>query len=121
MMGMMLASMKYVLAGLTVNVKGMRENLDLLGGYLLSERVMFELAGKVGKQSAHELVQEAAMHGIAHGLTLEQALRAAPGFAGAMDAAELARVLDPTTYVGMAPRIVDRVLARARAEGWLDA
>ena len=34
----------------------MRSNLDLLGGFLLSERVMFELSEKLGKQTAHDMV-----------------------------------------------------------------
>ena len=34
----------------------MRSNLDLLGGFLLSERVMFELSEKLGKQIAYDLV-----------------------------------------------------------------
>ena len=58
MTGGMLATMKYVLTGLVVNVDKMRSNLDLLGGFLLSERVMFASADKVGKQTAHELVYE---------------------------------------------------------------
>src|SRR5688500_9119775 len=54
--GAMLAMMKYVLEGLDVDVKQMRENLDRLGGFLLSERVMFVLSDKVGKQTAQDLV-----------------------------------------------------------------
>ncbi len=119
-LGVILAQMKYVLSGLVVNVERMRANLDLLGGYLLSERVMFELSDKVGKQSAHELVYEASMHGLAQGITLEQSLQSMPRVAQAMSATELAAVLDPTTYVGLAPQIVDRVLAQARASGWVD-
>ena len=72
MAGGMLATMKYVLSGLVVNVDKMRSNLDLLGGFLLSERVMFVLSGKVGKQTAHELVYEASMHGIEHGHQLRE-------------------------------------------------
>ena len=44
MTGAILAKMKYVLAGLEVNPDKMRHNLDVLGGFLLSERVMFALA-----------------------------------------------------------------------------
>jgi adenylosuccinate lyase len=96
----------------------MRKNLDLLGGFLLSERVMFALSDKVGKQTAHELVYEAAMHGIEHKVSFEQALMQHERVRGALDAGELQKVLDPTTYIGLAPEIVDRVLARSR--NWLD-
>ena len=45
----------------------MRRNLDALGGFLLSERVMFALADKIGKQTAHEVVYEASMQGFEQG------------------------------------------------------
>ena len=96
-----------------------RSNLDLLGGFLLSERVMFVLSGKIGKQTAHELVYEVAMRGIDQGTTFEQALTADAQVQGALSAQELRALLDPTTYVGLAPEIVDRVLAETKAAGWL--
>jgi adenylosuccinate lyase len=113
--------MKYVLAGLEVFPDKMRRNLDTLGGFLMSERVMFALGDKVGKQSAHELVYEVSMRGIAEGMTFEQALMADAQVKGALDRAELAALLDPTTYVGLAPEIVDRVVAETRASGWTAA
>lgn len=120
MAGGVLATMKYVLGGLTVDAPRMRRNLDALGGFLLSERVMFALSEKVGKQTAHDLVYEASMHGIEHGSSFEQALMQDPRVAAALPPAELRKVLDPTTYVGLAPQIVDNVLAQTRASGWLD-
>ena len=119
MMGVLLAQSKYVLSGLVVNPEKMRSNLDVLGGFLLSERVMFALADKVGKQSAHELVYEASMHGIENGVTFEQSLMKNAQVRNAMSDAELRAVLDPTTYVGMAPEIVDQVLAQITKSGWL--
>ena len=120
MAGGLLAMMRGVLEGLHVNVERMRANLALLGGFLLSERVMFALSDKVGKQTAHELVYEAAMHGLESGIAFERSLLANDRVREALDERELGRVLDPTTYVGRAPEIVDGVLARTRASGWLD-
>ena len=119
MTGAILAQTKYILAGLEVHSEKMRSNLDLLGGFLLSERVMFALADKVGKQSAHELVYEVAMRGISEGVTFEQALMADPRVKQAIGMDELKALLDPTTYVGHAPAIVERVLAETRASGWI--
>jgi adenylosuccinate lyase len=119
MMGGMLASMKYVLSGLVVNVERMRKNLDLLGGFLLSERVMFTLSGKIGKQTAHELVYEASMCGLEQGITLEQSLMQNAKVRGALSKEELRMALDPATYVGHASQIVDGVLAQTLADGWL--
>ena len=120
MAGGLLATMKYVLGGLTVDAPRMRKNLDLLGGFLLSERVMFALSEKAGKQTAHDLVYEASMHGIEHGISFEQALMRNARVAAALTAEELRRLLDPTTYVGLAPQIVDNVLAQTRKDDWLD-
>ena len=118
MMGGMLSMMKYVLEGLDVDVEQMRENLDRLGGFLLSERVMFALSGKVGKQTAHDLVYEASMHGIEKGVTFERSLMENKKVRDALSADELRAALDPTTYVGLAPQIVERVVKEQNA-GWL--
>jgi len=109
-MGGMLSMMKYVIEGLDVDVEQMRENLDRLGGFLLSERVMFALSDKVGKQTAHDLVYEASMHGIEKGVTFERSLMENKKVRDALSADELRAALDPTTYVGHAPQIVERVL-----------
>jgi adenylosuccinate lyase len=120
MAGGLLAMMRTVIEGLGVNVGKMRANLDLLGGFLLSERVMFALSAKVGKQTAHELVYEASMHGLQGGMTFQAALMRNPRVRAALTDAELEVALDPTSYVGRAPEIVDQVLAEARSKGWLD-
>ncbi|MEY4597375.1 MAG: 3-carboxy-cis,cis-muconate cycloisomerase [Pseudomonadota bacterium] len=117
--GGILAIMKGVLSDLHVDVDNMRKNLDSLGGFLLSERVMFELSEKVGKQTAHDLVYEASMHGIENGISFEDALLQNPQVKKAMTLEEVRAVLDPTTYVGRGPEIVDEVLKQQRASGWL--
>jgi adenylosuccinate lyase len=53
------------------------------------------------------------------GGTLEAALARDSRVKSVASAAELAGILDPTTYVGLAPELVDRALARTKAEGWL--
>ncbi|MGQ0523158.1 MAG: adenylosuccinate lyase [Betaproteobacteria bacterium] len=119
MAGGLLTMMKAVIEGLSVNVVRMRANLDLLGGFLLSERVMFALAGKVGKQTAHDLVYEASMRGLEQGMTFHTALMKDARVRAALSDAELQSALDPTSYVGRAPEIVAQVLAETRDNGWL--
>lgn len=53
-----------------------------------------------------------------HGLALEQPLLSMSAVAAVMSREEPAATLDPTTCVGLAPRIVDRVLARVPTSGW---
>jgi adenylosuccinate lyase len=121
MTGAILAQMKTILTGLEVHADKMRRNLDALGGLLLSERVMFALADKLGKQTAHDVVYHAAMRSVEQGVTFETTLMQNPEVKGALDGAELRALFDPTTYVGLAPEIVERVLAETRTSGWLDA
>jgi len=119
MTGAILEKMKYILDGVEVNPFKMRRNLDVLGGFLLSERVMFALAGPLGKQTAHEVVYGASMRGIAEGITFEQALMESPRVQAAIGTQALEALLDPTTYVGLAP---ENRCARARASthvGWM--
>jgi len=119
MTGAILEQMKYVLSDLQVHPGKMRGNLDVLGGFLLSERVMFALAEKLGKQTAHELVYDLSMQGTSKGITFRQALMESAQVKQAIGTEELGALLDPTTYVGFAPEIVERVLAETRASGWI--
>ena len=119
-LGLMLSLGRTVLEHLVVKPERMRENLDRLGGLLLSERVMFFLGEKLGKQTAHEVVYEAAMAAQETGGTLEAALLRDARVKDVAGSAELAAILDPTTYVGLAPELVDRALAQTRAERWLE-
>ena len=119
-LGLMLSLGRTIIERLVVKPERMRENLDRLGGLLLSERVMFFLGEKLGKQTAHEVVYEAAMTAQEAGGTLEAALARDPRVKDVASSAELASILDPTTYVGLAPELVDRALRQTRAEGWLD-
>ncbi len=59
------------------------------------------------------------MHGLERGATFEKTLMENPRVRAALSDDELKMVLDPTTYIGLAPQIVDHVLAQNRASGWL--
>ncbi|CAM3664227.1 adenylosuccinate lyase [Bordetella sputigena] len=119
--GAMLFQAKNLLAGLRVDDGGMARNLELMRGYLLSERVMLELSGRVGKQTAHEWIYEASMHGITHKLDFADAMRQHKGLAGLLGEDEIRRLTDPAGYLGQCGSSVDRVLARQEEAGWLQA
>jgi len=118
--GAMLAQTKFVLSGLVVNVDEMRKNLDMLGGYILSEKIMFLLSDKVGKQTAHELIYQASMFGQTNKLDFFQALLTFDKTRDLFTEEELREALDPAHYVGHAPRLVDRALKMTRDECWLN-
>ena len=67
----------------------------------------------------HEVVYDASMRGIAEGITFEQALMESPRVQSAIGTQAFKALLDPATYLGLAPDIVARVLADARASGWM--
>jgi adenylosuccinate lyase len=100
-----------VVEGLVVNPEAMAANLGARGGYVLSERVMQALSDRVGKQSAHLMVYEASMAGVEQGLSLREALAAAPEVGKHLSAAELDTLCDPTAAVDQAPEVVDEILA----------
>lgn len=119
--GAMLAQTRFVLSGLVVKADRMRSNLDMNGGYLLSEKVMFMLSEKVGKQTAHELVYEVSMHGQERGLGLAEALIANARVMAVCSEAEIRQATDPAAYTGQIPALVDRALRLTAQEGWLAA
>ena len=116
--GAMLFQAKNLLAGLKVNADVMAANLDKMRGYLLSERVMLELSERVGKQTAHEWIYEASMHGITHKLGFADAMRQHKQLGELLGDAEIRELTDPAGYLGQCGASVDRVVARTRA--WLD-
>ena len=119
MTGAILEKMKFILGGLEVKPEKMRHNLDLLGGFLLSERVMFALAEPLGKQTAHEAVYEASMRGLTEGITFEQALMESPQVQGAIGRRRSgAARSDHLCRLRAGDR--HTVLAETRASGWMD-
>jgi len=116
--GAMLFQAKNLLAGLKVNADVMARNLDKMRGYLLSERVMLELSGRVGKQTAHEWIYDASMHGITAKIGFADAMRQHQGLAGLLTEAEIRGLTDPAGYLGQCGATVDRVVAQQR--GWLE-
>lgn len=120
MLSVIFNNMKTVLGGLNVHVDKMRQNLDILGGFMLAERVMFALSDKAGKQTAHEIVYEASMSGQEEGITFIEAINRDTRIRDHITQEELDALLDPTTYVGNAPEQVTRVIEQTKASGWLN-
>ena len=102
---------KFILGGLIVDAARMRRNLDLTGGLIVAEAVMMGLAPKLGRNTAHDVVYDAARKAAEGGLKLLDVLSANEQVAKAIDRAELAKLVEPLNYVGLAPEMVDRVLA----------
>ncbi|MEP7200934.1 MAG: adenylosuccinate lyase family protein, partial [Chloroflexota bacterium] len=112
-LGKALALTRGMLDGLVVKGDAMRRNLDLTKGYVLSEAVMLALAEHVGKQSAHRMVYELAMHGVEHGLTFKQALLAEPQVTSRLSEQAIDALLDYRAHIGQIPDMIARVCEHA--------
>jgi 3-carboxy-cis,cis-muconate cycloisomerase len=110
-----LAQAETIAAGMTVDARRMRANLDASGGLILAEAVMMALAERVGRAKAHDAVEQACAQAVATRRSLLDVLAADAAVTKYFDRDRLASLLDPARYVGEAPAIVDRIVARARA------
>ena len=113
-----LANAKFMLAGLVVHDRRMRENLDLTHGLIVAEAVMMALAPKLGRQHAHEIVYEACRKAIEGGGQLADILAMMPEIVDALGGVDAIRHhCDPVNYLGLSGEMVDRVLRTAAAPG----
>src|SRR5215218_8222086 len=102
---------KFALAGLIVDEKQMAENLDISRGLIVAEAVMMGLAPDLGRQEAHDVVYDACRVANDRGMTLADALSADARVSARIDRATIERLTSPKNYLGLAPQMVDRVLA----------
>ncbi len=110
-----LGQAKFMLAGLEVRTERMRQNLDMTRGLIVAEAVMMGLAPALGRQVAHDVVYAACRVANDDGISLLDALLARSEVTERLDRAELERLTDPANYLGLAPQMVDRALAREGA------
>ena len=108
--GALLARMEGVLlAGLDVREARMRSNLDMLGGLILSERIMLALAPRLGKQTAHHLIHDIALQAQGSGGSFREALLSDQRLHGCFTRQALDDLLDPAAYTGLAAEMVELV------------
>ena len=111
--GALLSKMRTVLEKLEVFPTRMRQNLDLLGGLLLSEKIMLALGEKIGKQTAHEVVYEIAMFSFEKEIPFKKALMSDQRVANHLKEEEIVELLNPEAYIGESEEIVDNVLLKS--------
>jgi 3-carboxy-cis,cis-muconate cycloisomerase len=107
-----LAHARTVTAGLEVDPARMRANLDAQKGMIVSEAVMMGLGPALGRQRAHDLVYDICREVIAGKGSFLDLLAEHPEIRPHMGREQLAALLDPANYTGLAGEMVDRVLAR---------
>src|SRR4051794_40513319 len=101
--------------GLEVDAERMSANLDITHGLIMAEAVAIALAGKIGKQDAHKLVEEAAKKATTEKRHLRDVLSEDRRVTAQLPAAEIARLFDPGSYTGVAAEFIDRLLGAIKS------
>lgn len=104
-----------ILENLIVYPEKMEKNLFHLNGLMLSESVMMHLGQKMGRMTAHDTVYKICMAVFEQGGSMEDALLAQPEVMRFFTPQEIAQMLRPHHYIGLATTFVDRVLAQRPA------
>jgi 3-carboxy-cis,cis-muconate cycloisomerase len=107
-----LAQSGLLVSGLEVDADRMQANLDLTRGMIVSEAVMMGLGPHLGRQRAHDLVYDICRKVAATGEPLVDLLARNAEISNHLTRAELDKMCDPQSYLGLAGEMVDRVLAR---------
>jgi 3-carboxy-cis,cis-muconate cycloisomerase len=102
---------KFMLDGLIVDEQRMRRNLDMTSGLIVAEAVMMGLAPHLGRNEAHDVVYAACRIVNEQGGRLADVLAGMTQVSSRLDRQAIERLTDPANYLGMAPQMVDRVLA----------
>ncbi|MFC9897778.1 adenylosuccinate lyase family protein [Nocardia sp. NPDC127579] len=116
-----LARVRVILADLRLNPERMRRNLELSAGMISSEAIMLRLGLILGRQTAHEVVYDAAQTAATTGTSFADLLAADRRLTDELDAAELKWLLEHETHLGSAASIARVQAARARERGDADA
>ena len=103
-----------LLQGLVVDEDRMRENLKLTNGLVMSESVMMGLAPTIGRDEAHDVVQDICNDCINNGTMLITALENHSLVSKHLTKEDIANILDPSNYLGTAPQMIDRTISQAR-------
>ena len=106
-----LTQTRFLVEGLQVNEKKMRDNLDITKGLIMSEAVMMGLGDKMGRNYAHDVVYDICRDVVKTGRPLIDLLVENDEIKKYADRKTLENLVDPANYLGVAGEMVDRVLA----------
>ena len=104
-----------VTQGLEVDAERMAHNLDLTQGLVLAEAVSIFLAQRVGRDTAHHLLEQCCKRAVAQQRHLRAVLGDEPQVTAELSATELDHLLDPAHYLGQAHTWVERAVAEHSA------
>ncbi len=101
--------------GLEVDAARMTRNLELTQGLVLAEAVSIVLAQRVGRDTAHHLLEQCCKRAVAEQRHLRAVLADEPQVTAELSGAELDDLLNPAHYLGQAQVWVERAVAEHNA------
>jgi 3-carboxy-cis,cis-muconate cycloisomerase len=109
------AAVRSLLEGLEVRPERMRANLELTDGLVMGEALTTALTESLGREQAHELVEQASRDAHARGASLREIVAGVPEIAAALGEDGIDAALEPTAYLGSSDELIYRALAAHRA------
>lgn len=113
--GLAIACMAEVAEGLTVDAERMRANIEATNGIIFAERASMLLGKKLGRDKAHELLEQASFESAATKRRLGQVLAEMPRITQHLSPAELRDLENPAHYLGVAEDFRKALLASSRS------
>ncbi|TKT69800.1 adenylosuccinate lyase [Aquamicrobium sp. LC103] len=106
-----------ILAGLQIFPDKMLENLQITGGGIVSEAVMFGLAAQMGRTQAHDVMVEVARAASEQKRPLLELLLEREDVTAALTREELLALVKPENHLGLARELTDAVISRRADAG----
>ncbi len=102
---------RLIAEGMEVDAERMGRNLELTQGLVLAEAVSIVLAQRLGRDTAHHLLEQCCQRAVAEGRHLRAVLGDERQVTEQLSDEELDRLLDPAHYLGQARVWVARAVA----------
>ena len=100
--GVAITSMAEVAEGVAVDAQKMRVNIENTNGEIFAERAMMLLGAKLGRDSAHKILEAASRKSVEQGRNLSAVLAGIPEVMTHLGAAGLKQLDTPEQYLGSA-------------------
>lgn len=116
----MLDDSAQLLSNLKVRIPVMKANMDKTNGLIMAQRIAFALADKIGKHTANNRMHEVALLALRDEISLREAIEQTPDIAQHFSKHQLDQLLETTTYLGLAVKQVEAVIAYCREQQYAE-
>jgi 3-carboxy-cis,cis-muconate cycloisomerase len=105
-----------VVPRLEIDVKRMRENLDLTKGLIFAEAITVALGETINRSQARELIDAASERAINEKRRLRDVINDDPKIAQHLSAEHLDNLFDPRNYTGTSSEFIDAVIEKYKSQ-----